>query len=168
MALEDASTLKKKEWNRGEPGEDTREMYTTVGGSLTPTAPAYDDMRTGLTLNVPSDISATVEGGEERESTQLPQNDGRGSVTNMATSQTEVPETRPKVIHEGPSQEGLPGQNEVTRENSREDALAATICFFSTVAERRNMNEVPTTTTVSVSQVDTPLVLSVPVVTGPT
>ena len=85
MALEDASTLKKKEWNRGEPGEDTRQMYTMIGGSLTPTAPVYDDMRTDLTLNVPSNILATVEGGEERESTQLPWNDERGSVTNVAT-----------------------------------------------------------------------------------
>ena len=81
-------------------------------------------------MNVPSDIPATVEGGEERESTQLPQNDERGSVTNVATPQTEVPETSPKVIHEGPSQEGLPGQNEVTRENSREDALVATRLFL--------------------------------------
>ena len=67
----------------------------------------------------------------------------------------------------GPSQEELPGRNEVTRENSREDALAATRLFFNTVAERRNMNEVPTTTTVSVSQIDTPPVSSVPVVTEP-
>ena len=72
MALEDASTLKRKEWSRGEPGEDTCQMYTTIGGSLTPTAPVYGDMRTDLTLNVTSDIPATMEGGEERESTQLP------------------------------------------------------------------------------------------------
>ena len=130
MALEDASTLKKKEWNRGEPDEDTRQMYTTISGSLTTTAPVYDDMRTDLTLNVPSDIHATVEGGEERESTQLPWNDERGSVTNVATPQTEVPETSPKVIHDGPSQEELPGWNEVSRENSRKDALAATRLFL--------------------------------------
>ena len=55
LALEDASTLKRKEWSRGEPGEDTRRMYTTIGGSLTPTAPVYGDMRTDLTLNVMSD-----------------------------------------------------------------------------------------------------------------
>ena len=72
------------------------------------------------------------------------------------------------MIHEGPSQEELPGRNEVTRENSREDALATTRLFFNTVAERRNMNEVPTTTTVSVSKIDTPPMSSVPVVTEPT
>ena len=86
MALEDALTLKKKEWNRGEPGEDTHQMYTMIGGSLTPTAPVYDDMRTDLTLNVPANILATVGGSEERESTQLPKNDERGSVTDVATS----------------------------------------------------------------------------------
>ena len=59
MALEDASTLKRKEWSRGEPSEDTCQMYTTIGGSLTPTAPVYGDMRTDLTLNVMSDIPAT-------------------------------------------------------------------------------------------------------------
>ena len=159
MALEDALTLKKKEWNRGVPGEDTHQMYTMIGGSLTPTALVYDDMRTDLTLNVPANILAVVGGSEERESTQLPKNDERGSATDVATSQTEVPETSPKVMHEGLGQEGLPGRNEVTRENSREDALAVTRLFFNTIAERRNMNEVPTTTTVSVSQIDTPPVL---------
>ena len=90
-----------------------------------------------------------------------------GAMTNVATPHPEVPETSPKVIHEGPSQEGLPGRNEVTRENSREDALATSRLFFNTVAERRNINEVPTTTTVSVSQIDTPPVSSIPVVTEP-
>ena len=90
-----------------------------------------------------------MEGGEERESIQLPRNDERGSVTNVATPHTEVPETSPKVIHEGPSQEGLPGRKELTRENSSEDALAVTRLFFNTIAERRNMNEVPTTNTTS-------------------
>ena len=108
-----------------------------------------------------------MEGVEERESTQLPQDDERGSMTNVATPFTEVPETSPKVIQERSSQEELPGRNEVTRENSREDALATTRLFFNTVAERRNMNEVLTTTTVSVSQIDTPPVSSAPVVTEP-
>ena len=88
-------------------------------------------------------------------------------MTNVATLLTGVPETSPKVMQEGPSQKELPGRNTVTRESSREDALAATRLFFNTVAERRNVNEVPTTTTVSVSQTDTPPVSSVPVVTEP-
>ena len=39
---------------------------------------------------------------------------------------------------------------------------------LNTLAERRNINEVLTTSTVSVSQIDTPPVLSAPVVTDPT
>ena len=56
-------------------------MYTTIDGSLTPTAPIYGDMRTDLTLNVTSDTPVTVEGVEERESTQLTQDDERGSIS---------------------------------------------------------------------------------------
>ena len=52
VALEDASTLKCKEWNRGEPGGDTPQMYSTIDGKLTPTAPVYEDMRTETPLNV--------------------------------------------------------------------------------------------------------------------
>ena len=135
-------------------------MYTTIGGSLTPTAPVYGDMRTNLTLNMTSDIPATVEGVEERESTQLPQDDERGSMTNVATPFTEVPETSPKVIQERSSQEELPRRN--TRESSREDALATTRLLFNTVTERRNINEVQTASTVSVSQIGTPPVSSAP------
>ena len=51
----------------------------------------------------------------------------------------------------------------MTREASREDALVATRCFFHTEPERRSATEVPVTTTMSVSQVDTPPVTSVPV-----
>ena len=131
-----------------------------------PTAPVYGDIRADLTLNVTLDVPTTVEGARERGSTQPAQDDERGAVTNVATPVTEGPETSPKVIQERPSQEELPRRNEVTRESSREDALAATRLFFNTVAERRNMNEVPTTT-VSVSQIDTPPVSSIPVVTEP-
>ena len=114
-----------------------------------------------------SDIPAAVEGVEEGESTQLPQDDERGSMTNVTTPFTEVPETSPKVIQERSSQGELPRRNKITRESSREDALATTRLFFNTVAERRNINEVLPTSTVSVSQIDTPPVSSAPVVTEP-
>ena len=47
-ALDDAPALKQKEWSRGEPGEDTFQMFTTIGGHLTPTAPVYGDMRADM------------------------------------------------------------------------------------------------------------------------
>ena len=74
-------------------------------------------------------------------------------------------ETQPKVISERIRQEESSGRSEITRETSREDALAATRLFFNTVAERRNATEAPVTSTVSVSQTDTPPVTSAPVET---
>ena len=66
-ALDDAPALKQKEWKRGEPGED---MYSTISGHLTPTAPRYEDMRMDSTLNVTPegslcDLPAAVGGTEE-------------------------------------------------------------------------------------------------------
>ena len=60
MALEDASTLKGKEWNRGEPHIETPHMYSTRDGRLTPTVPAYEDMRIETPLSVTPEES--VEG----------------------------------------------------------------------------------------------------------
>ena len=44
VPLEDASTMKGKEWNRGEPNIETPHMYSNIDGKLTPTAPVYEDM----------------------------------------------------------------------------------------------------------------------------
>ena len=68
--LDDASTLKQKEWKRGDLGEDIPRQYSTIIGHLTLTLPRYEDMRTNLTLNVPpegslGDLPAAVGGTEE-------------------------------------------------------------------------------------------------------
>ena len=168
VALEDASILKRKEWNRGEPDIETPHMFSTIDGRLTPTVPTYEDMRTETPLNVTPEeslggLSAAVGATENERATQQPPDNAEGLVTSVAPPISI--ETRPKVICEQISQEDLPGRNDITRETSREDALAATRCFFSTVTERRSATEVPVTTTVSVSQTDTPPVTSVPVET---
>ena len=160
--------MKKKEWNRGEPDIETPHMYSTIDGRLTPTVPTYEDMRTETPLNVTPEkslegLSAAVGVTGSERATQQPPAHVEGLVTNIAPPISI--ETRPKVISERISQEDLLGRNEITRETSREDALAATRCFFSTVTERRSTTEVPVTTTVSVSQTDTPPVTSVPVET---
>ena len=150
MALEDASTLKRKEWYRGEPDIETPHMYSTIDGRLTPTAPAYEDMNTETPLNVTPEeslegLSAAVGGTENERATQQPSNVAEGLVTSVAPPSSI--ETRPKVISASIGQEELPGRTEITRETSREDALAATRCFFSTVTERRSATDVPVTTT---------------------
>ena len=106
------------------------EMYTTIGGSLMPTAPVCSDMRADLTLNVTTGVPTTVEGVEERESTQLTQDIEGRSTSTVVPPAREIPETSPKVIPDRSSQEELPSRNTISRENSRVDALAATRHFF--------------------------------------
>ena len=103
-ALDDAPALKQKEWSRGDPGEDTSRMFTTIGGHLTPTAPVYGDMRTDIMLNVTtkeplSDLPAAVGGMEERENIHQTNEVERDPTSNAIPPATEVPETSPKVIN---------------------------------------------------------------------
>ena len=145
-------------------------MYSTMDGKLTPTTPVYEDMRTETPLHVTPEeslegLSAAIGGVEDSTATQQSTNNTKRPVSHVVSP--DIAETCPKVVQERRNQEELPRRNEVTRESSREDALATTRCFFSTVTEGRNVPEVPTTTTVSVSQMDTPPVLSVPIVTEP-
>ena len=84
---------------------------------------------------------------------------------NVAPPAGDVLGTSPKMVNERSSQGELPRRNEVSRETSREDALAATRHFFNTVTERRSVPEVLTTSTVSVAQIATPPVASIPVET---
>ena len=168
VALEDASALKRKEWNRGEPDLETPHMYSTIDGRLTPTAPACEDMDTETPLNMTSEeslegLSAAVGGIEDERATQQPSDVAEGLVTSVAPPSSI--ETRPKVISAGIGQEELPGRIDITRETSREDALATTQHFFNTVTEGRSVTDVPVTTAASVSQTDTPPVTSVPVET---
>ena len=145
-------------------------MYSTIDGKLTPTAPVYEDMRMETPLHVTPEeslrgLSAVMGGIEDSKVTQQPSYNAKGPVSNVVPP--EVSETSPKVFSERTSQEELPRRNEVLRETSREDALATTRLFFNNVAERRNITEVPTMSTVSVSQIDTPPAPSVSVETEP-
>ena len=58
-------------------------MYTTIGGSLTPTTPVCSDMWADVTLNVMTDVPSMVEDVEERESTQLTQDIERRSISTV-------------------------------------------------------------------------------------
>ena len=51
-ALDDSQALRRKEWKRGEPGEDMSRQYSTVSRHLTPTQPKHEDMTMDSTLNV--------------------------------------------------------------------------------------------------------------------
>ena len=172
-SLDDAHALKQKEWSRGEPGEDTSWMFTTIGGHLTPTAPVYGDMRADVTLNVtteepPSDLPAAMRSINDRESVPQTNDEERDSTSHPVPPATGIPETSPKMVNVRSDQESSTGRNTITRETSREDALAATRLFFNTVNERRNVPEVLVSSTTGVSQIDTPHVLPDPIETEST
>ena len=160
-ALDDASALKQKEWSRGEPGEDMPWLYTTIGRHLTLTTPMYDDVRTDSTLNVTpegslNELPAAVGGIEERENTQQIIDGGRSMPSNVVAPAAENLDTNPKVIT-GSSPQVEPSRRvEVTRELSREDAIAATRHFFTTVSEQRNTTELPVVTATDASHVNIP------------
>ena len=67
VALDDAQALRRKEWKRGESGEDIPRWYSTMCGHLTPTQPRHEDMRMYSTLDVTpegslSDLPAAIGG----------------------------------------------------------------------------------------------------------
>ena len=167
-SLEDASTLKRKEGERSKPDAEKPQMLPTRDERLIPTVPTYEGMRVRTSLSVtPEDslegLSAAVEGTEGDQVSQQSSTNVEGMVTTVAPPSTI--ETRPKGVSESDNQGGVPGRTEVTREASREDALAATRHFFHVEPEGRSAAEVPATTTTSQPQTDTPPVTSVPVET---
>ena len=172
-ALDDAPSLKHKEWSGGEPSEKTPQMYSTIDGHLAPTAPVYEDIRIDTPLNVTTEESPShlpaVRGGIEEGDIRLPtQDDMRGPISNAAPPTTEVLETSPKVINMRSNQGNSSGRNTITRETSRDDALATARHFFNTVNERRNVPKVPEMSATGVSQIDTYPIPLDPIETEPT
>ena len=55
--LDDATSLKQREWIQGEPGEDVPHQHSSIGGCLTPTMPRCEDMRLEPSLDVTTEGS---------------------------------------------------------------------------------------------------------------
>ena len=103
--LDDAPSLKQREWIQGEPGEDVPQQYSSIGRCLTPTTPRHEDMRLEPSLNVTPkgslvDISATVD--RERKN-QL--SEERLLETSSETTYLEIPDTRVKTVPESSKRE---------------------------------------------------------------
>ena len=111
------------------------------------------------------DVSAAMGGTEGEQVSQQPSTNAEGLVTSVAPPSSI--ETRPKVVSESSNPDVLSGGHIMTREASREDALAATQHFFHTEPERRSATEVPVTTMTGVSPTDTPPTTSAPKIERP-
>ena len=123
--LDDATSLKQREWIQSEPGEDTPHQYSSIGGRLTPYMPRSEDMRLEPSLNVTPEGSLTdipmVVKRETRD--QVPEGEMLG--TSSETTYLEIPGTSVKTIHKSPTRE-VPKIIRGTKEASREEALAST------------------------------------------
>ena len=164
-ALDDATSLKQREWIRSEPGEDTPHQYSSIEGHLTPHTPRSEDMKLEPSLNVTPEGSLvdipTVVKRETRE--QIPEGETLG--TSSETAYMEFPNTQVKTIPKDPIS-GVPKSLQGTKEASRAEALASTQQFFAAV-DQRNMN-VPTrnqVTSVEVHERDNVEVPDVPTTT---
>ena len=174
-ALDDATSLKQREWIHSEPGEDIPCQYTSIEGCLTPSMPRGEDMRLEPSLNVTPEGSLTdiptVVKREMRE--QAPKEELLG--TSSETTYMEIPNTLVKTVHKSPTWEA-PKIIQRTKEASREEVLASTQQFFAAV-DRRNasiptgsqlattevherdvveMPDIPTTTIATTTSITTP------------
>ena len=102
-ALDDATSLKQREWFGSDPGEDVPHQYTSIKGCLTPSTPRGEDMRLEPSFNVTPEGSLTdiptIVKREIRE--QAPEKELLG--TSSKPTYMEIPNTCVKTVHKSPT-----------------------------------------------------------------
>ena len=169
-ALDDAQALRRREWRRGEPGEDIPRQYSTMCRHLTPTQPRHEDMRMDSTLGVtpegslndlPAAIGDAADSRRKQQALEASEIEIRGthpSTTVLAPTEV-TPYTSVKTVpgrdpnEQRTSQAKPPRRILRTREASQEDALASARHFFASVNGQNQVvtselpEEVPAVTT---------------------
>ena len=124
-ALDDATSLRQREWIRSEPREDLLWQYSSIEGCLTPHTPRSEDMKLEPSLNATPEGSLvdipTVVRRETKE--QVPEGETLG--TSSETAYMEFPNTQVKTILKDPILR-VPKSLQGTKEASRVKALAST------------------------------------------
>ena len=136
-ALDNAQTVRWREWIRGEPGEDMPQQYSSISGHLTLTSPRHEDMKLDLSLNVTPEgplhdlpiAVGDIEEAREREHQVPEERLQEGPFTNVEASIEGTPETLLKEEPRSNVRE-TPRRIQRTREAGREDAIASTRQFF--------------------------------------
>ena len=125
-ALDDATSLKQREWIRSELGEDTPRQYSNIEGCLTPHTPRSEDMRLEQSLNVtPEGSLIDIPTAVQRETLG----------TSSETTYMEFPNTQ---VETTPKESTIPKSLQGTKEASRAEVLASTQQFFAAI-DQRNM-----------------------------
>ena len=122
-ALDNAPSLKQREWIQGEPGEDVPHQYSSIGGCLTQTIPRCEDMTIEPSLNVtPKGSLANIPAAIERErKSHVPEEGLLGNSTE--TMYMEIPDTHVKTVPESSTRE-TPRIIQRTKESSKEEVIA--------------------------------------------
>ena len=137
-ALDDATTLKQREWIRSEPGEDTPHQYSSIDGRLTPHTPRSENMKLEPSLNVTPEGSLADIPTVVRRETRKQMPEGETLETSSETAYMEFPNTSVKTTPKEPIP-GVPKSLQGTKEASRPKVLASTRQFFAAI-DQRNMN----------------------------
>ena len=125
--LDDATSLKQREWIRSELGEDTSRQYSSIEGHLTLHTPRSEDMRLEQSLHVtPEESLIDIPTVVKRETLG----------TSSETTYMEFPNTQVETI---PKESTVPKSLQGTKEASRAEVLASTRQFFAAI-DQRNMN----------------------------
>ena len=128
-ALDDASTLKQREWIRSEPGEDIPHQYSSIEGCLTPNMPRGEDMRLELSLNVTPEGSLTDIPTVVKREMREPMPGGEMLGTSSETTYMEIPNTCVKAIHKSHTREA-PRIISRTKEASREESIGINLTIL--------------------------------------
>ena len=135
-ALDDATSLRKREWIRSEPGEDTPQQYSSIEGHLTLHTPRSEDMKLEPSLNVTPEGSLTDIPTVVKRKTREQLLEGETLGTSSETAYMEFPNTQVKTIPKDPE---IPKSLQGTKEASRAEVLASTQQFFAAI-DQRNIN----------------------------
>ena len=123
--LDDATSLKQREWIQSEPGDDVPLQYTSIEGHLTPHTPRDEDMQIEPSLKVtPEGSLADIPPAVERKKNDQVLKEGQLG-TSSETTYMEIPNTHVKTVLESPKKE-TPRIIQRTKEASREEAIAST------------------------------------------
>ena len=132
-ALDDATSLKQREWIRSEPGEDIPQQYTSIEGCLTPHTPRSEDMRLEPTLNVTPEGSLTDIPTVVRRETEEQVLERETLGMSSETAYRDFPNTQVKSIAEELER---PTTLCGTKEASKAEVLASTRQFFAAMDQR--------------------------------
>ena len=148
--LDDATSLKQRDWLRKEPGEDTPRQYLSIGGHLTPHTPGDDDMRLDPSLNItPEGLLIEIPTVVKKDSPELiSEREAMG--TSSETAYMELPSTQVKTVPKETLSE-ISNPIRGTKQTSRAEVLVSTRQFFA-IIDQRNRN-IPTENLVTPAEV---------------